>query len=120
MTTLRSDRSQRDGQLRTRGLQTSQFPEATFVLDEPIELESVPAVGEVITATANGTLTLHGVSRQVAVTLEAQLTDSATIVVVGGTEVVLADYDIDPPTGFTVLSIADAGLFEFQLTFRAG
>ncbi len=120
MTTLQSDRSQRDTQLRTRGLQTSQFPEASFVLDEPIVLDSVPEVGEVISATANGTLTLHGVSRQVEVMLEAQLTDSATIVVVGATEVFLEDYDINPPTGFTVLSIEDSGLFEFQLTFRAG
>lgn len=119
MTTLESDDSRRDGQLRNRGLQTSQFPEASFTLDEPIALDEVPAVGEVIQATATGTLTLHGVSRQIAVALEAQLVDNSTIVVVGGVEVALADYDIEPPTGFSVLSVDDTGVFEFQLTFRA-
>jgi hypothetical protein len=29
----------------------------------------------------------------------------------------LADYGIDPPTGFSVLSISDDGTFEFQLFF---
>ena len=119
MTTLVSDDNRRDRQLRTRGLQTSEFPEAVFVLDEAIALGEVPAVGVPVSATAVGTLTLHGVSRTVEVLLEAQLTDSATIVVVGNTEVALADYDINPPTGFSVLSVADVGVFEFQLTFKA-
>ena len=120
MTTLQSGDNRRDRQMRTRGFQSSQFPEATFVLDEPIMLDEVPQVGETITATALGTLTLHGVSRSVEVSLEAQLIDASTIVVVGSTEVALADYDINPPTGFSVLSVADVGLFEFQLTFKAG
>jgi hypothetical protein len=34
--------------------------------------------------------------------------------------VLLGDYDIDPPTGFSVLSIDDEGLFEFQLFFSRG
>ena len=40
-----------------------------------------------------------------------------------GTEaspVVLGDYGIDPPTGFSVLSIADQGTFELQLFFTRG
>lgn len=118
MAALVSDDSRRDNQLRNRGLQTSQFPEASFVLDTPIALSSVPEVGERITATANGTLTVHGVSRSVELDLEAQLVDPSTIVVVGGTDIVLADYGIEPPVGFNILSVADNGLIEFQLTFR--
>lgn len=119
MTTLQSDDSRRDRQMQTRGLQTNQFPQAMFALDEPIVLLSPPAVGEPISASANGTLTLHGVSRSVTIQLDAQLTDASTIVVVGSTEVVLTDYDIEAPTGFSVLTVEDAGLFEFELTFRA-
>jgi polyisoprenoid-binding protein YceI len=119
MTSLASNDNRRDRQLRTRGLQTDQFPEATFMLDEPIDLGTVPAVGVPISATANGTLTLHGVSQSVTIVLDAQLLDATTIVVVGSTEVVLADYDIEPPVGFGVVSVADSGLFEFQLTFEA-
>lgn len=117
MTTLQSDDSRRDRQLRSRGLETNRFPEASFALSEPIDLGEVPSVGQFLTASARGVLTLHGVEREVAVAIEAQLVDSATIVVVGSVDVTLADYDIAPPTGFSVLSVADTGLFEFQLTF---
>jgi len=72
-----------------------------------------------IQTVASGTLTLHGVSRSVAISLEAQLLDESTIVVVGAVEVVLTDYGIEAPVGFSVLSVAEVGLFEFQLTFKA-
>ena len=117
MTTLVSSDSRRDSQMRSRGLQTTRFPQATFVLDSPIELGAPPVVGEVISAQAVGILTLHGVSRDVTFSIEAQLVDEMTIVVVGGVEVALADYDIDPPVGFGILSVADVGTFEFQLSF---
>jgi hypothetical protein len=35
-------------------------------------------------------------------------------------EVALADHDIEPPTGFLVLSIADTGTVELHLMFRRG
>jgi hypothetical protein len=53
------------------------------------------------------------------VPLEAQLVDETTILVVDSVEIALADYAIEPPTGFSVLSVADVGLFEFQLTFTS-
>ena len=52
------------------------------------------------------------------VAIKAQLVDDSTIVVVGSVEVALADYDIEPPTGLGVLTVADVGTFEFQVTFR--
>jgi hypothetical protein len=36
---------------------------------------------------------------------------------VGQAPVVLADFGIEAPTGFSVLSIKDEGTFEFQLFF---
>jgi hypothetical protein len=35
-------------------------------------------------------------------------------------DVVLADYQITPPTGFLVLSIADQGKIEMHLLFQKG
>ena len=119
MTSLRSDEPRRDNALRSRGLETDDFPEAMFELTAPIDLGALPEVGEIVTATAIGNLTLHGVTREVSVLLEAQFTDRDTIVVVGGLEIALVDYDIEAPVGFSVLSIADVGIFEFQLTFAA-
>ena len=42
LTTLKSDSENRDGQVQDRILETSQFPEATFALTEPIDLATVP------------------------------------------------------------------------------
>ena len=117
MTTLQSDNSRRDGALRTRGLETDSFPTAAFSTTAPIDLGAAPAVGDTITTTATGDLTLHGVTRTVEIPIQGQLVDDDTIVVVGSLDVALADYDIEPPTGFSVLSIEDVGTIELQLAF---
>jgi polyisoprenoid-binding protein YceI len=114
MTTLESDRSQRDSALRTRGLETADFPTATFELTEPIDLGSAPEEGVAFTATAVGDLTLHGVTNSINLDLEGSLV-SGTVVVVGTTDVRLTDYDIEAPTGFSVLTIEEIGTIEVQL-----
>ena len=38
MTTLKSDESRRDDALRTRGIETDRFPDAQFLLLEPVDL----------------------------------------------------------------------------------
>ena len=52
MTTLQSDDSRRDERLRTDGLQTDEFPTATFTLTQPIEVGSVPKERQTIQAVA--------------------------------------------------------------------
>jgi len=117
MTTLVSNNERRDGALSQRGLETSVFPTASFALTEPIVLATVPAIGGSIEAVATGDLTVHGVTRNVAIPIAAQLVDGTTIVVVGSLDIALADYDIEPPTGFAVLSINEVGTIEMQLAF---
>ena len=117
MATLTSDDERRDGQLASRGLETARFPTATFELAEPISLGAVPTEGESVSASAIGDLTLHGVTRRVEVPVDAQWTGEH-IEVAAGLEVALADHDIEPPTGFLVLSIADTGTMEMHLLFR--
>jgi polyisoprenoid-binding protein YceI len=116
LTALQSDDNQRDNQLRNNGIQTNQFPSATFKLTSPIDLGSIPADGKEISATASGQLTLHGVTKDVQIALKAKLSGS-TIVVTGSLPIVLADYSIDKPNSFKVLSIADNGTMELQLFF---
>ena len=116
MTSLRSDSNSRDDQLRNRGLETDAFPSASFVLTSPVDLGSVPADGTTVSATATGDLTLHGVTRSVEIALDGTLVEG-TIAVVGSLEVALADFDIEPPVGFRVLTIEDQGVFEVQLAF---
>ncbi len=119
MTTLTSDDSRRDGQLVERGLETGTYPDATFDLEEPIELGEVPEQGTTIAAEATGLLTLHGVSNEVTVPIEARW-DGDTIEAVASFEVALADHDIEPPVGFLVLSIAETGTVEMHLLFVRG
>lgn len=113
---LASDDDRRDGQLRRQALETNDFPEATFVLTEPITLDSVPGEGETITATAVGDLTLHGVTNSVQLELQGQLV-GGSVVVVGSTVVLLADYDIEKPSAVSVLSVSDQATMELQLYF---
>jgi polyisoprenoid-binding protein YceI len=117
MTTLQSDDSRRDERLRTDGLQTEQFPTATFTLTKPIEVGSVPKDGETIQAVAVGDLTLHGVTRSVQVSIHAQR-NGDEIEAIGSVDVALTDYAIEAPTGFLVLSIANTGTIELHLLFR--
>ncbi len=117
--TLRSDQSFRDSALRTRGLESDTYPFATFTLTESIPIADLPASAEVVRVECvRGTLELHGVTNEVCIALEGQLVDGELVVVVGSTEIALADYEIEPPTGFRVLSIEEVGLMEFQIVFE--
>ncbi|HEX9299087.1 MAG TPA: YceI family protein [Actinomycetota bacterium] len=117
MTTLQSDDSRRDDRLRTDGLETDRFPTATFSLTKPIEVGAVPKVGQTIQAVAVGDLTLHGVTRAVDVSIQAQR-NGDEVEAIASVGVALTDYGIEAPTGFLVLSIANTGTIELHLLFR--
>jgi polyisoprenoid-binding protein YceI len=117
LTTLESDDSRRDGQLERQGIQTGRFPSATFSLTSPIDLGAEPVDGRVIEVTASGDLTLHGVTRSVDVPLQAVLS-GGVVTVSGSIDIAFADYDIERPSSFLVLSIEDHGVMELQLHFR--
>ena len=114
---LKSDDDRRDGQLQRQALETEEFPTATFKLTTPIDLGSVPADGQAVTATATGELTLHGVTKTVEVPIQAQLSGDV-VTVTGSLEIQFADFEIAQPTSFVVLSIEDHGTMELQLRFR--
>lgn len=115
MATVRSDRSQRDGQFRGRIMEVDRFPTATFVLTKPIELGSIPPEGKMITEQATGDLTLHGTKRTVTFTLNARRLGGA-IQVQGQIPVTFSDYNIDNPSGGPA-SVGNTGSLEFALAF---
>ncbi|WP_208027362.1 YceI family protein [Rhabdothermincola sediminis] len=116
LTKLASDQSRRDSFIRGNALQTDAFPTATFRLSEPIALPSGIAVGRSVEVTAVGELTLHGVTNRVELPLRATWNGS-TISVAGGTQVILADYGIDPPR-LPIVTTDDVGELEVQLVFE--
>ena len=119
LTSLKSDDDRRDGQLARQGIQTGSFPTASFKLTSPIDLGSVPADGQVVSVTAAGDLTLHGQTKSVQLPLKATLSGN-TIAVSGSVDIAFADYGIEKPNSFMVLSIADTGTIELHLLFTKG
>jgi len=116
-TTIASDEDRRDNRLRTEGLQTAQFPTATFTLTEPVDVPAAAIGGTVTDLTLVGDLTLHGVTQSVEIPAQAQLTNGQ-IQVAGSLSFPLSDYDITAPNvGGFILSIADDGALEFRVVF---
>ncbi len=115
MTAITTNESRRDDKVQS-ALETDQFPTATFVLTEPIELGDGAASGEDVKVDAVGDLTIHGVTKSVTFPLEAKLVEG-TVVVVGSLPVVFADYDVEVPRSPVVVSVDDHGTLELQLLF---
>ena len=118
MTGIITDDSRRDRAIQS-ALGTGRFPTALFTLTEPIDLGTDPGSGGPVNTTAVGELTVKDITRAVEIALEAQLVDD-TVVVVGSTEVVFADYDVTVPRVPIVLSAEDHGIIELQLFFTRG
>lgn len=92
---IATDEAARDAFFR-RALNTSEFPDATFTLTEPVDVSAIGQRDEVLTVSATGTLTFHGVTRPVMVEVEAQRTPTG-VEVVGRIPVTLADFDLTAP-----------------------
>jgi polyisoprenoid-binding protein YceI len=116
LTGLASDDQHRDDQLRRQAIETDNFPTATFALTQPIDIGTLPADGATISATATGSLTLHGVTKAVTIQLQA-VRQGGIIAVTGTLPIVFSDYSIQKPTSFSVLSVDDHGIMELHLLF---
>lgn len=114
-TAIVSNDDRRDNKIQG-ALETSQYPTATFVLTEPADFGTIPGEGESVSVTARGDLTVHGITNSIEMPLEARLVDGV-IVVIGSTEIVFADYDVEAPSAVIVLSVEDRGQIELQLFF---
>ncbi len=116
LTGLKSSDPNRDNQLRRQAIDTDQFPNATFTTTQPIDLGTLPAEGQTVSVVANGSLTLHGVTRSVNITLAA-VRQGGVIAVTGTLPVTFADYGFSGPTSFSVLSVDNNGIMELHLLF---
>ena len=117
-TTIQSDESRRDNRLRNEGLQTDQFPKATFTVTRPVEVPAAALSGAASDVTLVGDLTLHGVTKTVEIPVQAQLA-GGKIQVAGSITFPLSDFDISPPNvGGFILSISDQGALEFLVSFE--
>lgn len=116
-TSISSDKQMRDNRMRDEGLQTDQFPTATFTLTKAVEIPAAALAGTPSDVTLTGDLTLHGVTKTVDIPAQAQLVNG-TIQVAGSLSFPLSDYSITAPNiGGVIVSIADTGTLEFLVNF---
>ncbi|WP_100343654.1 YceI family protein [Compostimonas suwonensis] len=102
----------RDAYFRDSALEVSRFPTATFTLTAPVTAER-PAPGEPQSFTAEGDLTMHGVTQHVSVDLQAALTADGGQVT-GSIPVTFDDYGVQAPSlGF--VTVENSGSVEFLL-----
>jgi polyisoprenoid-binding protein YceI len=113
---LASDKNRRDDVIRGRGLETNKFPQAAFQLTQPINLGQL-AQGKVVTQYAIGTMTLHGVTRQVRWPLKGRW-DGNTLQVVGNIPIRFADYQIQAPSIGGFVSVQPQGQMELSLVMQ--
>ena len=103
--------------MRSEGLQTDQFPTASFTLTQPVDVPAAALEGTATDVTLVGDLTLHGVTKSVEIPAQARLADGQ-IQVQGSITFPLSDYAIEAPNiGGFILSIADEGTLEFVALF---
>ncbi len=112
---ITSDSSRRDSQFTGRIMDTAAYPQATFSLSAPVDLERIPDVGERVTVEVTGDLTLRGTTLSVTFPLTAEYSGSQ-IAVLGNIPVVFADYGIPNPSN-NFVKTGDDGLLEFVLVF---
>ncbi|MDQ1397741.1 MAG: hypothetical protein QOG64_3000 [Acidimicrobiaceae bacterium] len=117
LTSLKSDRSQRDDRMHTVGLESNTFPKATFVSRGPVTVPPEAVQGQKVTVPAVGDLTIHGVTKRVTIPVDAHLS-GAQIELAGSLNFPLTDYGIDIPSfgGFVTVD-GDANL-EFHLLLK--
>ena len=116
MATIKSDQSERDAQFDGRIMDTAAFPAGTLKLTSPIALGSLPRAGVVKSYRVTADLTLHGHTRAVAFTLQAERT-SAGIEVSGSIPIVFADWGISNPSFAGFVTTQNHRLLEFLVKF---
>jgi polyisoprenoid-binding protein YceI len=103
-----------------KSLDTGRYPEATFILDQPVTLGSAFASGATIRVTAIGRLELNGTYRPVTVTVSGRR-DGTALQVAGSIPVTFSTWDITGPSGYGFLaSLANRGVAEFLLILHRG
>ncbi len=112
MASVATDSQRRDSYFRDSVVEVGEFPTATFAVDQAVDLPEL--TGTPVTVPVAGSLTVHGVTRQVTVDLSVVRTADG-VQASGSIPVTFSDHDVTAPDlGF--VSVEDAGSVEFFLS----
>ncbi|MGE0354131.1 MAG: YceI family protein [Gemmatimonadales bacterium] len=113
LTTLKSDKSRRDGYIQRRTLDTARYPSAEFV---PARFEGYPArfvAGDSATFKLVGNLTIHGVTRETTWDVLARATPGG-FAGSASTAFRFEDFGMEQPRVAIVLSVKDSIALEYD------
>lgn len=115
--TITTDSDRRDQYFRTSAIDTTQYPEATFTLTEPVDV-SATLEGDTQTFSITGDLALNGQTVAVEATVQGAFSDGAAQLV-GQIPMTWAEFGVEAPNlGF--VSVEDSGFIEFSLNVTQG
>lgn len=118
LSTVASDRGQRDDQFRGRIMDVATWPTADFELTEPVELPTRTDTTAGRPFEVTGELTLRGTTKQVTIPLQAEIVDDR-LRLVGEYEIVFSEWGIpNPSLPAALIFTASSGLLEFDLRAR--
>lgn len=112
--TLKSNESKRDEKIKTMGIQTDQYPTATFVSAGPVLVPAAAIAGNETTMDLPGDLTLHGVTKRVTIPVQAKVVGDQ-IEVVGSLTFPMSDFSIQPPSISPFVQVEPRGTMEFKV-----
>ncbi|HEV3363454.1 MAG TPA: YceI family protein [Acidimicrobiia bacterium] len=112
---LKSDEARRDNRIRTNGLETDRYPQATFAAAGPIDIPQDAVDGKVVTVQVEGDMTLHGVTKKVSIPLQVQRKGNQ-IRIVGNYDFAWDDFGMTPPNVVGFVSVTGNPKLEFDVT----
>jgi polyisoprenoid-binding protein YceI len=97
LSTLRSDESQRDHDIKQNILVTSSYPNAEFVIESTEGFPATYVENSQVVLTVQGTLTIRGVAKPVSWTVLARQSGN-TLTATADTDISFTEFDMTPPS----------------------
>ena len=111
---LKSNEDKRDNRIRTSGLETDRYPQATFAVTEPIDIPGDAVDGKVVNVQADGDMTMHGVTRKVSIPLQVQRSGDQ-IRIVGNYDFTWDEFGMTAPSVQPFVSVTGNPKLEFDV-----
>jgi polyisoprenoid-binding protein YceI len=111
---LKSNEDRRDNKIRTIGLETDKYPQATFAVAGPIAIPKDAVDGKIVTVQAEGDMTLHGVTKKVSIPLQVQRNGNE-IRIVGNYDFAWDDFGMTAPSVPPFVSVTGNPKLEFDV-----
>jgi polyisoprenoid-binding protein YceI len=116
---LTSDQSMRDSHIQMLGLESAQYPHATFVLTSPVTMPANATSGAEIQVSLVGKLTIHGTTKTVTIPVKARLSGSE-IEVVGSITFPWGEFNMQAPNVGGFVTVDSTATMEFDLYLQRG